>query len=226
MSEKLHIILNFFEKIGPAGMEAFLNGWKGTGDGVMKNPSFMRSQLHRNLNEQGLYKCVNYAHFSSDQFVGFRPELADAQWNKDMEKGKELEVQAYYAGFFEVATLDGKPIGPALPESESSVFMISCYEVSDGVDISSFEKAWQNLSGVSAASQRAQLYGLKNSGLYKRFTDHGKFLFVVRTELTGLTGNLPLGWELVETVRGIKLPDGVSGETSLYQVMPDCIIEK
>ncbi|XP_070573932.1 uncharacterized protein [Ptychodera flava] len=224
MSVKIHILFNFFEKIGSSGTEAFFKGWKHTADMVLKNPHFLNTQLHRNLNEQGMYKYVNYAMFDSDEVPMFRPEFRTDEWKAEMTKYRDTQKVAYPGGYFEIATFDDKPIAPAYPVKDSSLFIISCYEAGVDADLAGFEAAWKDISGASKLSENAPTQGFTNSGLYKRFTEDGKFSYVVRSEFTTLSENK--GWDLVELVRGIKLPNGVSGDTSLYQVMPEGLLAK
>ncbi|XP_078000511.1 uncharacterized protein LOC144453107 [Glandiceps talaboti] len=227
MSVTIRNLFNFFSKIGNEGHQAFYDSWKMTADVVIKNPHFMRTQLHKNLIETETYKYYNFAQFDSDQLPMFRPELATAEWGAEMSKYKQSGRVGHPGGYLEIATFDGEPISPAAPKGDSSVFLTTGYKVTDGVNTDELETTWKELSGANLMHSTPSV-GFHNAGLYKRFTEGSPnpFSYIVRAELTKPGEDLKEGLELLEKVRSLKLQDGITAESSLYRVLPESIFDK
>ncbi|XP_033113969.1 uncharacterized protein LOC117114406 [Anneissia japonica] len=187
------------------------------------------TQLHKNLDSEGLYKFVNYAGFDSDNFDGFGIKPPSEEWLKMMQKmsgGDAVEV--FQGGYREIGTADGQRWAPALAKSDNSVFLISNYKVEGESDPrrKDFEDDWMKASGAQFIIDNApKSLGLGSIGIYRRFTLRKNFSYVLRAELTATGSDLTEAWDFVGKVRAQSSPDLITEvNTSLYKIMPETIL--
>ncbi|XP_078000206.1 uncharacterized protein LOC144452881 [Glandiceps talaboti] len=229
-SRRICTLFNFFESYGKQTLPEFLKSWRGTTETfLLPLDNFIRTQLHGNLDQSGgasKYLYFNYGHFTNDQFVGFRPELATPEWISEIKDGIQKGYVAYPGGFQELATADGNPMSPDLPKKDTSLFLVTNYKVTEGANLEDLEATWQDWTGLTSFKENADL-GFSNAGLYKRFSDERRspFQYVMRAEFTELGAKTDEGWKLVEKVRNLKVPDKITADTSLYKAISECIYE-
>ncbi|XP_022112253.1 uncharacterized protein LOC110991252 [Acanthaster planci] len=233
---KLSAVINFYEKITPPpDFATFVDGWKSLGQYVETLDHYIAAQLHRNIDEKGLFPYANFSTFTGsheriiNDFMHPDPELIKA-----VVKGHGMPgVQVNHpGGYDEIATLEGKPIIPDMPARLDSLFILSAFrskvsdtELSNSGDL---EKEWLRWTGITAVKEAAPAgVRLGTAGLYKRFTPGEPYkavTYVMRCELLGLKENFQPGLEVVKIIKETGAPEGLElVDSALYCLDEDTI---
>ncbi|XP_033628986.1 uncharacterized protein LOC117291428 [Asterias rubens] len=235
--KQLFAVFNFYETITPPpNYPTFTAGWKTLGSYVETLDHYVAAQLHRNLDEQGLFPYVNFSTFTGTteriikDFMEPSPDLIKAVVEGHGMPGIQIN---HPGGYEEISTLSGKQIIPDLPAKLESKFIISGYRtiVSDNEfnnNIGDLEKDWLNWAGIEALKAAVPSgVSLGEAGLYKRFTPDGPFkavTYTVRCEIKGLDADKTASLDLLSTIRNQKTPEKLElVDSSLYCLDKDLI---
>ncbi|XP_033644132.1 uncharacterized protein LOC117303850 [Asterias rubens] len=208
---KLYYIWNFIEKPGKpkSPFNSFLEMWTETTNYVKKNPQFLSTQLHRNLNPTGgAFPCVNHAAFDGTDFEGFGKPTP--KWFEVL-KATTGDTVAHPGGYLEFGTTTGKPLGPWLPKDDKTTFIVTAFKAGDEKDAKAqeaFEKDWKESSGTNFILKNApKELGISYCGLYKKFTERPGILYVLRAELTGAGEDSEPAKTFLAQLKEFKYPD-------------------
>ncbi|XP_033643735.1 uncharacterized protein LOC117303629 [Asterias rubens] len=219
---ELYFVYNFIEKpVVVPPFRSYVESWFQTVLYVRKNPQFLSTQLHRNLNPKGKYPLVNYAAFDGTDFEGFgKPSET---WD-NVRKTSVGSTTMHPGGYLEFGTTTGKPLGPWLPKDDKTTFIVTAFKASDEKDTKlqeAFEKDWKESSGTNFILKNASKeLGISNCSLYKKFTERPGLLYVLRAELTGAGVDSEPAKTFLAQLKEFKYPDYFeSVDTDLF--MPD-----
>ncbi len=235
--KQLFAVFNFYETITPPpNYPTFTAGWKTLGRYVETLDHYVAAQLHRNLDEQGLFPYVNFSTFTGTteriikDFMEPSPDLIIAVVEGHGMPGTQIN---HPGGYEEMSTLSGQQIIPDLPAKLESKFIISAYRaiVSDNElnnNIGDLEKDWLHWAGVEALKVSVPSgVSIGEAGLYKLFTPAEPFqavLYTVRCEVIGFNADKTASLDLLSTIRNQERPKKLElVDSSLYCLDEDLI---
>ncbi|XP_071478853.1 uncharacterized protein [Diadema antillarum] len=230
------VVLNFYEKIDPPpNFPTFVDGWHNLGKYVRKLDYFIATQLHRNVDENGRYKYMNFATFNdTDEMVMkdmSQPSIELLQALGESHGPPGLQTN-YPGGYHETKTSEG-PVAPDLPAKTESCFLISSFKVTTDLDEVPAEEMLEELVGLELLQESAaasEQYEIGPWALYRRFTPaipFQPFDLVFRCELQGLGTDTEPATDLIEKLQQAPTLEGVErAHTGLYIVDSENVVEK